>query len=52
MVVIQDNAGENTSKVIKEFFTLKGVGNYFTTLYEQWQNMNIQSSQFNDYVIG
>ena len=30
---------ENTSKEIKEFFIEKGVGNYFSTPYEQWQNM-------------
>ena len=39
MVVIQDNANNTTSKAIKEFFTKKGLGNYFTTQYEQWQNM-------------
>ena len=39
MVVIRDNAGENTSKAIKDYFTEKGVGNYFTTPYEPWQNM-------------
>ena len=39
MVVIRDNAGENTSKAIKEFFIEKGVGNYFSTPYEPWQNM-------------
>ena len=39
MVDVRDNAGENTSKAIKDLFTEKGVGNYFTTPYEPWQNM-------------
>ena len=43
MVVMRDNAGENTSKAINDFFTEKGVGNFFTTLYEPWQSMTESS---------
>ena len=39
IAVIRENARENTSKAIKEFFIEKGVGNYFSTPYEPWQNM-------------
>jgi hypothetical protein len=38
MVVMRDNAGENTSLKIKAFFTGKGVKNYFSTPHEQWQD--------------
>ena len=38
MVVMRDNGGENSSKKIKQFFTLKGVKNYFSTAFEPWQD--------------
>ena len=38
LVVLRDNAGENSSKEIKDFFTSKGVMNYFSTPYEPWQD--------------
>ena len=38
VVVMRDNAGENKSKDIMEFFDSVGVRNHFSTLYEQWQN--------------
>ena len=37
-VVMRDNAGENKSKEIMEFFDSVGVRNHFSTSYEQWQN--------------
>ncbi len=37
-VVVQDNAGQNTSKELSDYFTEHGVKNYFSTPYEQWQN--------------
>ena len=43
-VVMRDNAGENKSREIKDFFESKGVQNYFATLYEQWQNGLPESS--------
>ncbi len=38
-VVIRDNAGENKSSEVIEFFESKGIKSYFSTLYEQWQNL-------------
>ena len=38
MVVVRDNAGENTFKELNDYFTERGIKNYFTTPYEQWQN--------------
>ncbi len=38
-LVVRDNAGETLQRKSKIFFTEKGVGNYFTTPYEPWQNM-------------
>ena len=35
---MRDNAGENKSKEIMEFFDSVGVRNHFSTSYEQWQN--------------
>ena len=38
LVVVRDNAGENTSKELNDYFTKRGIKNYFSTPYEQWQN--------------
>jgi len=38
VVVMRDNAGENKSQEIIEFFESVGVKNYFSTAHEQWQN--------------
>ena len=38
MVVVRDNAGENTSKELNYYFTDRGIKNYFSTPYEQLQN--------------
>jgi len=38
VVVMRDNAGENKSREIMEFFESKGVKNYFSTAYEPWQD--------------
>ena len=38
MVVVLDNADENTSKELNDYFTDHGITNYFSTPYEQWQN--------------
>jgi len=38
LVVVRDNAGENTSKELNDYFTERGIKNYFSTPYEQWQN--------------
>ncbi len=35
---MQDNAGENKSQDIIDFFESVGVKNYFSTPCEQWQN--------------
>ena len=35
--VVRDNAGENTSKELNDYFTERGIKNYFSTPYEQWQ---------------
>jgi hypothetical protein len=37
-VVVSDNAGENKSQEVKEFFESKGIRNHFSTPREQWQN--------------
>jgi hypothetical protein len=37
-VVMRDNAGENKSQAIIDFFESVGVKNYFSTSHEQWQN--------------
>ncbi len=44
LVVMRDNAGENRSREIVEFFESKGIRSYFSTLYEQWQNGQGESS--------
>ena len=36
LVVVRDNAGENKSQELIEFFESVGVQNYFSTPYEQW----------------
>ena len=38
LVVVRDNAGENTPKELNDYFTESGIKNYFSTPYEQWQN--------------
>jgi hypothetical protein len=38
-VVTRNNSGENSSKEIREFLESKGIQNYFSTQYEQWQNL-------------
>ncbi len=38
VIVMRDNAGENKSQVIIDFFESVGVKNYFSTAHEQWQN--------------
>ncbi len=38
VVVMRDNAGENKSHEIIEYFESIGVKNYFSTANEQWQN--------------
>ena len=38
LVVVRDNAGENTSKKLNDYFTERGIKNYFSTPYEQWRN--------------
>ena len=38
VVVMRDNAGENKSKEILEYFDPVGVRNHFSTSHEQWQN--------------
>ena len=43
-VVTRDNSGENSSKEIREFLESKGIQNYFSTPYEQWQNGQPESS--------
>jgi hypothetical protein len=35
---MRDNAGENKSKEIKDFFYSEGVRNHFSISHEQWQN--------------
>ncbi len=37
LMVVRDNAGENTSKELNDYFTKCGVKNYFSTTYEQWR---------------
>ena len=37
-VVMRDNAGENKSNALREYFTSMGVENYFSTAYEPWQD--------------
>ncbi len=43
-VVIRDNAGQNMSREVIEFFESKGIKSYFSTLYAQWQNGQGESS--------
>ena len=35
---MRDNAGENMSKDIMEYFDSVGIRNHFSTAHEQWQN--------------
>ena len=43
-VVMRDNSGENKSREICDFFESKGIQNYYSTPYEQWQNGQPESS--------
>ena len=44
LVVVQDNAGENKSKELTDFFTECCMKNYYSTQYEQWQNGLVEAS--------
>ena len=43
-VVMRDNSGENKSHEIRDFFEARGIQNYYSTAYEQWQNGQPESS--------
>ena len=43
-IIMRDNSGENTSREICEFLESKGITNYFSTPYEQWQNGQPESA--------
>jgi hypothetical protein len=43
-VVMRDNSGENKSQKICDFFESKGIQNYYSTPFEQWQNGQPESS--------
>jgi hypothetical protein len=43
-VVMLDNSGENKSQKICDFFESKRIQNYYSTLFEQWQNGQPESS--------
>ena len=47
---MRDNAGENKSQAIIDFFESVGVKNYFSTLHEQWQN-GLAESTINSIMI-
>jgi hypothetical protein len=38
LVVMRDNAGENKSKELADYFTSRRVENYYSTAYEPWQD--------------
>ena len=38
LVVMRDNAGENKSQEVVDFFESMRVKNYYSTSHEQWQN--------------
>jgi hypothetical protein len=38
LVVMRDNAGENKSQEIVDFFESMGIKTYYSTEHEQWQN--------------
>jgi transposase InsO family protein len=44
VVVVRDNASENKSQEIKEFFESKGIRNHFSAPREQWQNGPAEST--------
>ncbi len=44
LMVMLDNAGENKSREIIEFFESKWIRSYFSTPYEQWKNGQGESS--------
>ncbi len=43
-VVIRDNAKENSSKAICDYFTLMGVKNNYSAGYEPWQDRFAEAS--------
>ena len=43
-IVMRDNSGENKSHEIRDFFEARGIQNYYSTAYEQWQNGQPESS--------
>ncbi len=44
VVSVRDNAGENKSRDIKDFFESVGVLNHFSSAHEQWQNGPAEAS--------
>ena len=38
MFCVRDDVGENTSKELNDYFTERGIKNYFSTPYGEWQN--------------
>ena len=52
MVAVRDNAGENTSKELNDYFTQRGSTNYFSTPYEQWQNGLAEASVNSVTILG
>ncbi len=44
LVVMRDNAGENKSQEVVDFFESMGVKNYYSTSHEQWQNGLLESA--------
>jgi hypothetical protein len=49
-VIMRDNAGENKSQEIKEFFESKGIRSHFSTSREQWQEGPAEST-FNSIML-
>ena len=43
-VVMRNNSVENKSHEIRDFFEARGIQNYYSTAYEQWQNGQPESS--------
>jgi hypothetical protein len=43
-IVVRDNAVENKSQEVKEFFESKGIRNHFSTPRQQWQNGPAEST--------
>jgi hypothetical protein len=44
LVSVRENAGERKLQELNEFLESKGIHNYFSTPYEQWQNGLAESS--------